>query len=203
QHVEADLCLVRTVPDHVGLEKPELPSPLHDRAETVGLNDVERLRSLAHAFIDGGGLINVVRGLAASNSLTTALATSSGEPARSRSSSQRQASRYSSMPVEPSFIAKASIAAWKRSGSIRFTSPLSSQALTCAGMCFQNITWYFAIKRPPRPARRAASRGRRARLGEPPVGARGSPRSPAHSRRGVRPGTAPDRADRCSSGSTR
>src|SRR5205823_934030 len=63
------------------------------------------------------------------------------------------------MPVEPSFIAKASIAAWKRSGSIRFTSPLASQALICAGMCLQNITWYLAIRPPPQPGGQAAGRG--------------------------------------------
>src|SRR5581483_10497821 len=48
------------------------------------------------------------------------------------------------MSVEPSFIANASMATWKRSGSMRFTSPPSSHAFTCDGMCFQNITWYLA-----------------------------------------------------------
>src|SRR5206468_601681 len=105
QDLEADLRFERSVRDHLGLEQPELPANLHDRSETTGLDDVKRLCGLAHACIDPGGSINVERGLAASNSLTSAPATSSGEPARSPSSPQRQASRYASMPVDPSFIA--------------------------------------------------------------------------------------------------
>src|SRR6266480_6309538 len=162
QGVEADLGLVRAVGDHLRVQQTELPTNLQYGSKSVRMNGFERFRCLTHAPSCAAS-ISFDLGFAASSSLTSKFATSSAEPARSSVSPQRHASRYASISVDPSFIANASMAAWKRSGSMRFTSPLSSQALTCAGMCFQNITWYFAITRPPRRVPRAASRAGRTR----------------------------------------
>ena len=60
--------------------------------EMMRLLNVKGPCRLAHAF-SGVGLIRADRGLATSNSVTTELATSSGEPARSWASPQRQPSR--------------------------------------------------------------------------------------------------------------
>src|SRR5215467_9674458 len=87
------------------------------------------------------GFISLARGLAASRSPITAWSTLSAEPALSSTGPHCQPSRYASMSVDPSFIAYASIATWKRSGSMRFTSSVPSQALTWDGMCFQYMTW--------------------------------------------------------------
>src|SRR5205085_10516364 len=53
----------------------------------------------------GGPCINRDLGFAASNSCTSAVATSLAAPGRSLGSSHRQASRYASMSVDPSFMA--------------------------------------------------------------------------------------------------
>src|ERR1700724_727969 len=74
QGIEADLRLVRSVGDQLRLPQPELLADLHDRAEAALLGDVERPGGLAHGC---SGFISFVRGLAASSSLTTAVATSS------------------------------------------------------------------------------------------------------------------------------
>src|SRR5205823_14554593 len=92
QGIASDLGLVRSIGDELRLQQPELFANFHDRAELMWLINIDGSCSLAHAF-SGVGLIRADRGLATSNSVTTALATSSGEPARSWASPQRQPSR--------------------------------------------------------------------------------------------------------------
>src|ERR1700682_6543914 len=128
QGIEADLGLVRPIGDHLGVQQTEVPADVQHWSKPVRLDGFERLRRLTHDP-SCAGCINFDLGFAASSSLTSVFATSSAEPGRSSGSPHRQASRYASISVDPSFIAKASIAAWKRSGSMRFTSPRSSQAL--------------------------------------------------------------------------
>src|SRR5712664_2232576 len=65
---------------------------------------------VAHAA--GSGFMRRARGVASSSSATTAARTSSGAPGLSSTGPHAQPSRYASMLVDPSFIAKASIATW-------------------------------------------------------------------------------------------